>query len=61
MQRYITLQEVRELLGNRSRSSIYADIKAGRLSVPLKFGGRLLWPEEELQEHLRALRNGDIA
>ncbi len=61
VQRYITLEELRTKLGNRSRSSIYSDIKAGRLSKPLKFGGRVLWPEDELEDHLRALRNGDIA
>ncbi|WP_300581251.1 transcriptional regulator [Marivita sp.] len=59
MQRYLTLEELRQKLGNRSRSSIYVDIAAGRLKKPLKFGGRIYWPEEELEEQLRALRDGE--
>ncbi|WP_245222591.1 MULTISPECIES: AlpA family phage regulatory protein [Ruegeria] len=52
--------ELREKLGNRSRSSIYADLAAERLPKPVKLGGRLLWIEEEIDSHLRALRDGDI-
>ncbi|KCV82123.1 hypothetical protein ATO10_09768 [Actibacterium atlanticum] len=56
MNRYLTLAEVREKLGNRSRSAIYEDLNAGRLPKPLKLGGKLYWPEGELDEHLRDLR-----
>ncbi|NOD31663.1 helix-turn-helix transcriptional regulator [Ruegeria atlantica] len=58
--KYLTLMELREKLGNRSRSSIYADLAAERLPKPVKLGGRLLWIEEEIDSHLRALRDGDI-
>lgn len=56
MQRFITLSELREKLGGRSRSAIYLDMEAGRLPQPLKLGGRLYWPEDELDAHLRAMR-----
>ncbi len=55
MQRFITLTELRAKLGNRSRSAIYIDLAAGRLPQPVKLGGRLYWPEGDLEEHLRAM------
>ena len=55
MQTYLTLTELREKLGNRSRSAIYLDIEAGRLPKPIKLGGRLYWPEADLDAHLKSL------
>lgn len=57
MQRYLTLTELRAKLGNRSRSAIYLDLAAGRLPQPIKLGGRLYWPEGEVDVHLRNLRD----
>lgn len=54
MQTYLTLNELRAKLGNRSRSSIYNDLDAGRLPQPIKLGGRLYFPEDDLQAHLEA-------
>ena len=56
MQKYLTLTELRAKLGNRSRSAIYLDLKAGRLPQPIKLGGRLYWPEGDVDTHLRNLR-----
>jgi prophage regulatory protein len=56
MQRYLTLNELREKLGNRSRSAIYLDLAAGRLPQPVKLGGRLYWPEGDVETHLRNMR-----
>lgn len=56
MQTYLTLNELRAKLGGRSRSAIYLDLEAGRLPQPVKLGGRLYWPEGELDAHLRDLR-----
>ncbi|WP_108838617.1 AlpA family transcriptional regulator [Tateyamaria sp. Alg231-49] len=53
---YLTLTELRAKLGNRSRSAIYLDLAAGRLPQPIKLGGRLYWPEAELEVHLQSLR-----
>ncbi|MBI6629738.1 helix-turn-helix transcriptional regulator [Pontibaca salina] len=53
---YLTLTELRAKLGNRSRSAIYADLAAGRLPQPIKLGGRIYWPEAEIDAHLRNLR-----
>jgi predicted DNA-binding transcriptional regulator AlpA len=55
MQTYLTLTELRAKLGNRSRSAIYLDLEAGRLPQPVRLGGRLYWPEGDVEEHLRAL------
>lgn len=56
MQTYLTLTELRNKLGGRSRSAIYADLDAGRLPKPLKLGGRLYWPEGDVDDHLSNLR-----
>ena len=56
MQRYLTLTELCAKLGGRSRSAIYLDLKAGRLPKPIKLGGRLYWPEGEVEAHLRGVR-----
>lgn len=57
MQTYLTLTELRAKLGGRSRSAIYEDLKAGRLPQPVKLGGRLYWPEGDVEAHLRNLRD----
>lgn len=56
MQTYLTLNELRVKLGNRSRSAIYGDLSSGRLPQPIKLGGRIYWPEGEIDAHLRSLR-----
>ena len=56
MQQYLTLTELRAKLGGRSRSAIYLDLEAGRLPQPVKLGGRLYWPEGDVDAHLRGLR-----
>jgi len=55
--KYLTLHDLRKKLGGRSRSAVYLDVAAGRLPQPLKLGGRLLWPEPEVDAALVALRN----
>lgn len=56
MQTYLTLTKLRAKLGGRSRSAVYDDLSAGRLPQPIKLGGRLYWPEDEVEAHLRDLR-----
>lgn len=56
MQQYLTLTELRAKLGGRSRSAIYLDLEAGRLPQPVKLGGRLYWPEGDVDAHLRELQ-----
>lgn len=58
MQTYLTLNDLRAKLGNRSRSAIYLDVKAGRLPSPLKLGGRIYWPEADVDVHLRRSLEG---
>ncbi|WP_297543697.1 AlpA family phage regulatory protein [Roseovarius sp.] len=61
MQTYLTLTELRAKLGGRSRSAIYLDLAAGRLPQPIKLGGRLYWPEGDVDAHLRGLREREQA
>lgn len=56
METYLTLTELRAKLGNRSRSAIYADLAADRLPQPIKLGGRIYWPEGDVDAHLSSLR-----
>ena len=51
--KYLTLKELSLKLGSRSRSSIYLDVKAGRLPKPMKLGGCIYWPEGDVDSHLR--------
>ncbi len=55
MQTYLTLAELRAKLGGRSRSAIYLDLAAGRLPQPIKLGGRLYWPDHDVDAHLRVM------
>ena len=56
MQTYLTFTELRSKLGGRSRSAIYLDLANGRLPQPIKLGGRLYWPEGDIEAHLRRLQ-----
>jgi prophage regulatory protein len=56
MQTYLTLKELRVKLGNRSRSSIYRDVKMGLLPQPIKLGRRIYWSERDMDAHLRKLQ-----
>lgn len=56
---YLNFRELRAKLGNRSRSAVYLDLAAGRLPQPVKLGGRLYWPEGDVDVHLRNLRTSE--
>ena len=55
--KYLTFRELRAKLGDRSRSAIYDDLKNNRLPKPIKLGGKNYWPEGDVDEHLRNLRD----
>ena len=50
--RYLTFTDLRAKLCGRSRSAIYLDIEEQRLPKPIKLGGKLYWPETEVDEWL---------
>ncbi len=50
---YLNFSELRSKLGNRARSSIYLDVKNGRLPPPIKLGGRLYWVDADVDAHMR--------
>ena len=50
--RYLTFTDLRAKLCGRSRYAIYLDIEAQRLPKPIKLGGKLYWPETEVDEWL---------
>ena len=53
---YLTFTELRAKISGRSRSAIYLDLAAVRLPQPIKLGGKLYWPEGDIDAHLRGLR-----
>ncbi|WP_157440895.1 helix-turn-helix transcriptional regulator [Aestuariivita boseongensis] len=58
MKRYITLAQLQEKLGHRSRSSIIRDYKeTGLLPAPIKLGARLYWSEAEVDAAIEAKRD----
>lgn len=57
--RYLNFRELREKLSGRGRTTIYRDVAAGRLPSPFKLGNRLYWIEEQVDERLRELANGE--
>jgi len=46
--RYITLDQVSEKLGGRSKASLYRDVAAGRLPKPIRFGRRCYFREADV-------------
>ncbi|HAD29248.1 MAG TPA: transcriptional regulator [Rhodobacteraceae bacterium] len=54
--KYLSFHDLRAKLGGRSRSAIYLDMQANRLPTPIKLGGRLYWPEKEIDEFLFSSR-----
>ena len=56
MQKYISFDDAKHLLGGRSRASLYRDIKSGRLPNPLKIGHRRYWEIEDLIDAIDALK-----
>ena len=54
--KYIPMKAVQQMLGGRSRTSIYADVERGELPPPIKLGGTLFWAESEVDEHLQSLK-----
>jgi prophage regulatory protein len=57
----ITFSTLRtEKLDGRARSTIYDDIKNGRLPRPIKLGGKLYWEEGEVDNRLNAQRMNDL-
>ena len=53
---YLNMKQLTDKLGGIARSSVYRLIEEGRLPKPLRLGGRLLWPESEIDEAMRALQ-----
>lgn len=54
MRRFLNMGQPSERLGGLSRSSIYKDIREGRLPAPIKIGQRNCWGEHDLEEFIRA-------
>jgi prophage regulatory protein len=48
MSKLLTLREVSERLGGRSRAALYVDWAKGRLPAPVRIGGRTYMREADL-------------
>jgi prophage regulatory protein len=55
---YINFQQLQSKLGNRSRSAIYVDLEIGRLPKPIKMGRRSYWSENDVDQHIQGLQDG---
>lgn len=56
--KYLRLNDLREKLGGRARSSIYRDIELGRLPRPFKLGASIYWIESDVDEWIaRSIRD----
>ena len=53
-ERYLKMNELRAMLGNRARSAIYADVKRGDLPPPIKVGGTNYWRESVVHDRLKS-------
>ena len=51
----LTIKEVQEILGGRSRSSIYRDIELNRIPLPYKYGSRTLRRDDDIDQMLNSL------
>lgn len=52
--KYLTMSQLSEKVGGRSRSSIYRDCESGILPKPIKIGSRLYWVEDQVDEAISA-------
>lgn len=55
--RLLSLQQLSEKLGGRSRSSIFRDVDNGRLPRPIKLGARNYWEQLEVEKAIAELRS----
>ncbi|MBF9058783.1 AlpA family phage regulatory protein [Rhodobacterales bacterium HKCCSP123] len=53
MVEYLNINQLGELLGNRSRAAIYTDVERGDLPKPIKLGHRVYWSRNEVLEALK--------
>ena len=53
--RYLTMGELRAMLGGRGRTTIYRDILAGRLPAQTKIGGINYFPDYQIHAALQKL------
>ena len=51
----LKFSEVQNILGGRSRSSIYRDIESGRIPKPCKLSGRRYWRDDEIYSFIESL------
>ncbi|MCZ8281968.1 MAG: hypothetical protein O9286_06960 [Aquidulcibacter sp.] len=61
MTKLLTLREVSERLGGRSRASLYIDWKLGRLPAPIKIGGRTYMREGDLAAFIQQRPEANLA
>ncbi|QGX97192.1 AlpA family phage regulatory protein [Roseovarius faecimaris] len=55
---FINFEQLSAKLGGRSRTSLYRDVKLGRLPAPMKMGRRVYWNEAEVDAAVQEYRVG---
>ncbi|WP_299703530.1 AlpA family transcriptional regulator [uncultured Tateyamaria sp.] len=51
----ITISELSQKLGGRSKASIYRDIQSGTLPRPVKLSGSVYWDRSEIDTRIKSL------
>ncbi|WP_224815169.1 AlpA family transcriptional regulator [Hasllibacter sp. MH4015] len=51
----ITISELSQKLGGRSKASIYRDVNTGNLPRPVKLSGSVYWDQSQVDAHLKSL------
>ncbi|MBY5934091.1 AlpA family phage regulatory protein [Tateyamaria omphalii] len=51
----ITISELSQKLGGRSKASIYRDIQSGILPRPVKLSGSVYWDRSEIDTRIKSL------
>ena len=59
--RRLNIAQLQAKWGNRSRSSIYRDVEAGRLPPPTHIGSRPYWDEAEVDAAWDRLKEREAA
>lgn len=51
--KYLDINALSEKLGGRSHSSLYRDVRCGRLPRPFKYGALNYWREQDIDDALK--------
>lgn len=54
-ERLLTIHDIAGPRIPRGKSAIYDDIAKGKFPKPIKYGGKNVWPESQIDAHIRGI------